>query len=120
MEKGCTLKQRKEHMHKTEKTVIVLKAIATVASLSIILWSLGLPSLRFADAANITDVSDILSDSAPSAVSNHTISFVTPSGVANGDTVTINMPSGFDISIDLFTDVDSNSTLSLTVPADCS
>mgnify|MGYP001548398381 FL=1 len=107
-------------MHKTEKTVIVLKAIATVASLSIILWSLGLPSLRFADAANITDVSDILSDSAPSAVSNHTISFVTPSGVANGDTVTINMPSGFDISIDLFTDVDSNSTLSLTVPADCS
>ncbi len=85
-------------MLKTEKTVIMLKTIATVAGLAIILWSLGLPSLRFADAANITDVSDTLSDSAPSVVSNHTITFVTPTGVANTEDIVITFPAGFDLT----------------------
>ena len=70
---------------KRKKTVTLLKSIAMVAGLAIILWSLGLPTLRFADAANITSVSDTLSDSAPSASADHTIEFVTPSGVANGE-----------------------------------
>lgn len=107
-------------MLKTEKTVILLKTIATVAGFAIILWSLGLPSLRFADAANITDVSDTLSDSAPSALSNHTISFVTPTGVANGGTTTIAFPAGFTtISSIVATDIDFATTSDMTVGDDC-
>lgn len=85
-------------MFKTEKTVTLLKSIAMVAGFAIILWSLGLPTFRFADAANITSVSDTLTDSAPSAVSDHTIEFVTPSGVANGETIAISFPADFDLT----------------------
>lgn len=107
-------------MLKTEKTVILLKTIATIAGLAILLWSLGLPSLRFADAANITDVSDTLSNSAPSASSNHTISFVTPTGVLNGATTTIAMPAGFNVGTIVFTDVDMATTSNFTIAATCS
>lgn len=107
-------------MLKTEKTVILLKTIATIAGFAIILWSLGLPSLRFADAANITDVSDTLSNSAPSAASNHTISFVTPTGVANGATTTITFPTGFTGIPSLgVEDVDFASTSDMSIAANC-
>jgi hypothetical protein len=106
-------------MFKTEKTVFMLKAIATIAGFAIILWSLGLPSLRFVDAANITDVSDTLSDSAPSAPSNHTISFVTPSGVTNGATTTITFPAGFNLTSIGFDDVDMAGGSDFTVAASC-
>jgi hypothetical protein len=107
-------------MLKTEKTVILLKTIATVAGFAIILWSLGLPSLRFADAANITDVSDTLSDSAPGVVSNHTITFVTPTGVANGATTTITFPAGFTgIAALGVEDVDFASTTDMSIAANC-
>jgi len=107
-------------MFKAEKTVLLLKAIAMIAALAIILWSLGLPSLRFADAANITDVSDTLSDSAPAVVSNHTISFVTPTGVPNGATTTITMPAGFNVTSVVFTDVDMATVTDMSVAATCS
>lgn len=72
----------------------LLQAIAAIVGLAIILWSLGLPSLRFAEAANVISFSDTLSDSSPSASSNHTISFVTPSGLSAGDTITLNFEAG--------------------------
>lgn len=107
-------------MYKTEKTVLLLKTIATIGGLAILLWSLGLPSLRFADAANITTVSDTLSDSAPSASSNHTITFTTPTGVANGGTIAITFPAGFNLSSIVSTDVDIASSSNFTVAANCS
>lgn len=83
----------------------MLKPIALVAGLAILLWSLGLPSLGFANAANVTSFSDTLSDSAPSASADHDIAFTMPaegSGVANGGTIVLTFPSGFNISgIDL-------------------
>lgn len=82
----------------TEKTVTLLKPIAIVVGLAITLWSLGLPTLHFVDAANITDVRDVLSDSAPSASANHTIEFVTPSGVAAGESIVIDFQGNFDPS----------------------
>jgi hypothetical protein len=106
-------------MFKTEKTVLMLKTIATIAGMAIILWSLGLPSLRFADAANVTDVSDTLSDSAPSAPSDHTITFVTPTGVANGATTTITFPAGFTLTGIGADDVDMASSTDFTVAANC-
>jgi hypothetical protein len=86
-------------MFKTDKTVLLLKTIASIASLAVILWSLGLPTLRFAEAAAITDVSDTLSDSSPSAGANHTITFVAPTEAIDGaDTIVLTFPASFDLS----------------------
>lgn len=73
----------------------LLQATAAVAAIAILLWSLGLPSFRIAEAANVTSFSDTLSDSAPSALSNHTLQFVTPNGVIGGGAITINFPAAF-------------------------
>jgi hypothetical protein len=108
-------------MYTTEKTVTLLRTIAIIAGLAVTMWSLGLGTLQFVDAANITDVSDTLSDSAPSVGSNHTISFVTPTGVANGATTTITFPAGFtgvgSLGVE---DVDFATTSNLSVATDCS
>ncbi len=107
-------------MFKTEKTVLLLKTIATIAGFAVILWSLGLPALRFADAANITDVSDTLSDSAPSASSDHTITFVTPSGVANNETIVIDLSTGFTNGAGVdHTDIDVATTTDYSLAANC-
>ncbi len=82
-------------MIRTQTSFTLLQATAVVSTLAIILWSVGVPTLRFAEAANVTSYSDTLSDSAPSAVSNHTISFVTPTGFVAGDTITLTFQSGF-------------------------
>ncbi len=88
-------------MTRASSTFSVLQATAAVAGLAIILWSVGLPSLRFAEAANVTDFSDTLSDSDISAVANHTIEFVSPAGVASGEAIVLTFdPAGqaFDLT----------------------
>jgi hypothetical protein len=82
-------------MIRTSNTFSILQATAVIAGLAILLWSLGLPSLRFAEAANVTSFSDTLSDSAPSVVSNHTIEFVTPTGLGAGEIISITFPVEF-------------------------
>lgn len=82
-------------MHRASNAYSVLQATAATVGLAIILWSLGLPSIRFAEAANVTSFSDTLSDSAPSVVANHTIEFVTPTGMPAGETLTLTFPAGF-------------------------
>lgn len=76
----------------------MLQAIAAIAGLAILLWSLGLPSLRFADAANLLDVSDTLSTSEPSVTATHTFVFTTPTGESGSDIVISFEDSSFDIS----------------------
>jgi len=107
-------------MFRTVNSVRMLQAIAMIAGLAILLWSLGLPSLRFADAANITTVSDTLSDSAPSAVSDHTFVFTTPTGVAAGETIIIDFGANFNPSALDFGDVDFASTTDITLAGSAS
>lgn len=83
-------------MIRTSTSFSLLQAIAAAVSLAILLWAAGFPALRFAEAANVTTFSDTLSDSAPGVVSNHTISFVTPSGMATSSTISLGFPVGFD------------------------
>lgn len=73
----------------------MLQAVAAVAILATILWSVGIPAFRFAEAANVISFSDTLSDSAPAASSDHTLTFVTPTGLAAGDTISLTFESGF-------------------------
>ncbi len=92
-------------MFRTETTVEMLKPIATIVGLAIILWSLGLPSLRFVEAANVSNFSDTLSDSAPSAESNHTIEYTTTAGIAAAGVITLDF-TGFNVSGVDYTDID--------------
>jgi len=82
-------------MTRTSHSFSILQATAAILAFAIILWTLGVPSLRFAEAANVISFSDTLSDSAPSVVSNHTIEFVTPTGIVGGETISIVFPTGF-------------------------
>jgi hypothetical protein len=109
-------------MSRTNTTFGLLQAVAATAGLAILLWSFGLPSFRFAEAANVTSLSDTLSDSAPSVGSNHTLSFVTPTGVANGQTITIRLANGpFVLGSTTFTEIDvQDDTTDLSVAANCS
>lgn len=82
----------------TASTVRTLQAVAMTVGVALLLWSTGLPTLfRFAEAASITSASDTLSNSAPSAVSNHTFRFTTPNGMAAGQTILITFPAQFTI-----------------------
>ena len=98
----------------------VLQATAAIVGLAILLWSLGLPSFRYAEAASVTRFSDTLSDSAPSVASNHTIQFTTPTGVANGSTVVLDFSDGpFVVGSVDFTDIDVATTSDFTLAANC-
>ncbi len=64
--------------------------LAVVLALSLVLWAAGLPSLlQTAKAAQLTLVSDTLSDSNLSALSRHVIAFTTSSGATAGQTIKI-------------------------------
>jgi len=76
-------------MIRTNTTFKLLQAIAAVVTLATILWFVGVPLFRTAEAANVTSFSNTLSDSEPLMVSNHTISFVTPTGLVSGQTISI-------------------------------
>lgn len=102
-------------MHRTTNSFTVLQAIAATVGMALVLWSLGL-SAHFAQAANVTSFSDTLSDSAPSVGSNHTITFTTPTGVANGETIVLDFSDGpFVMGAVGFTDVDLATTSDYTI-----
>lgn len=108
-------------MFRTSSSFSLLQATAAVVAMTILLWSIGIPSLRIADAANVITLSNTLSNSAPTGGSDHTISFITPSGVANGETITIDFSDGpFVVGSVNETDIDVLSdTNDLNLAADC-
>lgn len=82
-------------MYRATPSFSVLQATAAIAALAILLWSVGLPSLRFAEAANVISFSDTLSTSEPSVAANHTVEFVTPTGLGQGEIITLTFPGTF-------------------------
>ncbi len=108
-------------MIRTSNAFSVLQATSAVAALAILLWSIGVPSIRFAEAANVTSFSDTLSDSAPSVNANHTITFTTPTGVANGQTIVVTFDAAFDPTSVDHTDIDVATTSGeFSLAANCS
>lgn len=76
----------------------MLQAVAVITAAAITLWSLGLTPFSFAQAANVTSISDVIGDSTPSATTDHTIEFTIPAGSAGveaGETVTVTFPATF-------------------------
>ena len=84
------------YIHHTKANNNTLGAIATLVVISLVLWSVGFPSLfNRAEAANLTTISDTLSNSRVNLGSNHTIVFTTPTGITTGQTLVLNFPSLF-------------------------
>lgn len=94
------------------------KVIATLLATAMVLWATGAFN-NTAQAANITDVYVLLTDSAPTASSSQTIEFVTPNGVAAGETIVVTYPAGFNLGslIEDDLDLDQNGVAELTAAA---
>lgn len=105
------------------KSFRLLKALAVLVTVGMVCAGLHLHTTLFVSAASIANVSDTLSDSSPGSASNHTIVFTTPTGISNGQTVTIDFSDGpftgtSSISV---TDIDVQAgATDLSVAADCS
>jgi hypothetical protein len=95
---------------------------AAVLALSILAWAMGVPGvLHRAQAVQLVQVSDTLSTSKPGVVANHTIQFQTPTGVpADGSTIELSIPSGFDMSTIGEDDIDiADDGVDLTTDTSC-
>ena len=81
--------------------------VALIVTVALLLWVTGFPMLmNTAHAAALTDVSDTLSDSDLQVVSNHSILFTTPSGVAADGIITVTFAAGFNMNTVAFEDMD--------------
>ena len=84
------------------------RVVATLVACAVVLTSIGVYNI--AQAANLTGVSDILTESAPTLASNHTIAFTIPAGspgvLASGGTFTITFPAGFTMGSVVVGDID--------------
>lgn len=81
---------------------------SAVLIVSILFWAFGLPGmLLHAEASQLTSVRDILSTTKPGVSANHILRFGTPTGVpADGSTIEVDIPAGFDVSTITEDDVD--------------
>jgi hypothetical protein len=93
-------------LHK--EAVNPLRAIATLVVIALVLWSVGMISFgNKAEAANLTSISDTLSDSDLGVSANHVFRFTIPSGVLIGQQIVLNFPAAFtNIAALDFGDVD--------------
>jgi len=92
----------------TTRAHTALGAIATLVVVSLVLMTVGFnPLFHKAEAANLTNLSDTLSDSDLGTPSNHRFQFVIPNGVLVGQTIQLNFPVGFTLPSGLdFNDMD--------------
>jgi hypothetical protein len=94
-------------MYVYKQQVTTQRGIATLLAIALVLWAIGAHTFSTAEAANLTYVKDTLSNSDSGSPSNHTIEFLSPTGVAAGQTITVTFPTGFTgTSSILFTDID--------------
>lgn len=85
-------------MYVYKRQVTMQRGIATLLAIALVLWGIGAHMFTTVEAANLTYVKDTLSDSNPNTVSNHTIQFLSPTGVVAGQNITITFPAGFNIA----------------------
>lgn len=96
------------------------RSMAIVAMFTVI-FGLNFGFVRIASAATITGAKDTLSTLVDGANANHTISWVSPSGVANAATITITFPTGSSLTGVIEDDIDiaGSTEGELTTAADC-
>lgn len=96
------------------------RSISIVAMFAMI-FGLNFGFIPTAKALTITSAKDALSTITDSANADHTITWVSPSGVANAATITLTFATGFDFTGVLIGDVDLDGSTegSITLAADC-
>lgn len=95
--------------------------ISRVLTLVAVLFTAAVVGAWTSHAATITGASDTPSTLEASQAANHTLLFTTPSGVSEGDTITVTFSSEFDTSSITEDDVDvSDDDVDLTTASDCS
>ena len=95
-------------MYVFSQQVALKKGIATLLATALVFWVVGMHLMQ-AEAANLTLISDTLSNSAPSEASNHTFRFTLPAsgnGIGAGQTIVITFPTGFNMGSVAFGDID--------------
>ncbi|MES2966764.1 MAG: hypothetical protein V4668_03180 [Patescibacteria group bacterium] len=95
--------------HSTITVESLHRVVAMLVATAVVVWSVGV--FNNAQAANLAVISNTLSDSDVSALSNHTIQFTIPTsspGVIAGGTIVVTFPAGFNLATSgvSFTDVD--------------
>ncbi len=94
-------------MYVYKRQVTMQRGIATLLAIALVLWAVGAHMFTTAEAANLTYVKDTLSDSDTSSLSNHSIQFLSPTGVLATQTITVTFPIQFTGTTSiLFSDVD--------------
>jgi len=95
-----------------------MKKLSIILLINILVLMCLFYNFNLAMAASITSVTDVLSRSKASTLSNHTITFTSPTGVAAGETIVITFPTDFtgQVSID-YTDVDMYAATERTLAA---
>lgn len=96
--------------------------IAAVLIISLLIWASGIPgSMLRVEAAQVSNLSDTLSSSAPGIDSDHTIQFTTPNAVYDdGSTITVTFPNGFNATAITEDDVDiEDDGVDLTTDTTC-
>lgn len=98
----------------TNTVGISQRVVATLVACAMVLWSIG--AYTMAQAADLANISNTLSDSNPSSASAHNFSFSVPTGssIGTGDLITITFPS----TPDVFGSVASTLVGNLTVQVD--
>ena len=106
-------------MYVYKRQVTMQRGIATLLAIALVFWAVGAHMFTTAEASNLTYVKDTLSDSNPGSVSNHTIQFKSPTGVAAGQTIVVTFPNGFNIGTSTvdFSDIDLATTSDFTLAA---
>ncbi len=87
-----------KYMYVFRRQATMQRGIATLLAIALVLWAVGANMFNVAEAGNLTYIKDTLSDSNPGSLSNHEIEFLSPTGVAAGQTITVVFPNGFNIS----------------------
>lgn len=91
----------------TLQQLSLTKTIALITAVSMVMLLSGLPAwLNIARGASVDDFSVTLSDTEPSVAADQTVAFTTPTGVVDGETITLTYQSDFDISSIVAGDVD--------------
>ena len=96
------------------------RAISLIAMFSI-LFGANFGFVRIANAATVTSFKDVQTTLVDSANSNHTISWISPSGVANAATIVLTFATGFSLTGVVEDDIDiaGSTEGELTTAADC-
>jgi hypothetical protein len=74
------------------------RVIATLVATAVVLWAMG--AYNYAEAANLENVSDLMTDTSPGADSDHTITFNLVNTLADAETIVIDFvtANGFDFT----------------------